>query len=356
MSESKFYDLKETIIDKGICTSCGACVALCPVQCLELKDLKPNMLPKNEEDIMQNCAECSLCLNFCPRTKYNNEFTEKVSSKLNLGNTIAAKTQDPEVQKVCQDGGVVTSLLKYLFDEELIDGAVVSKATDDWNPEPIIIQDSSQLLKTSGTRYSISPNVLILNPKYLNENLKIPYEDHNNLRLAFVGTPCQVEAIKKLQGYKTNTQIFPSNLVKYTIGLFCMENFEYDKMIKDYVSKKLKIKINSLKKMNISKGKLKIDSGKEPILVPIKELDPYTKSGCHYCTNFSNLYADVSVGNIGSGENISTVILRNDIGRELVEGALKKGYLSKEALTIGNLAFITKMENIKRKKAKKVGV
>ena len=355
MSESKFYVLKETIIDKGICTSCGTCVALCPVQCLELKDLKPNMLPKNEEDIMQNCAECSLCLNFCPRTSYNNEFIEKFNTNLNLGNTFAAKTQDPEIQKVCQDGGVVTSLLKYLFEEKLIDGAVVSKATDDWNPEPTIIQDASELLKTSGTRYSISPNVLILNPKYLNENLTIPYEDHNKLRLAFVGTPCQVEAIKKLQGYKTNTHVFPSNLIKYTIGLFCMENFEYEKMIKEYVNKNLKLTPKSLKKMNISKGKLIIDAGNEPTVVPIKDLDPYTKSGCHYCTNFSNLYADVSVGNVGSGDNISTVIIRNDIGREIVEGAIRKGILSKESLTLENLATIKKMETIKNKKAKKVG-
>ncbi|MHA1786344.1 MAG: Coenzyme F420 hydrogenase/dehydrogenase, beta subunit C-terminal domain, partial [Candidatus Helarchaeota archaeon] len=328
MNQSKFYELKEKIIDTGKCTSCGTCIAICPVQCLELHELKPRMINSSENENLNQCVECNLCYNFCPRTDINVEFVEKYKSKLNLGNTFSARTNDLEIKRRCQDGGIVTTLLKFLFDENLIDGALVSKFNKDWKPEPVIIQSKEDLKSSSGTRYNISPNVSVLNPKYLLENLNLPYDNLNNLRLAFVGTPCQVLAIRKMQSYKANSKIFPSNLIKYIIGLFCMENFQYEKIMEEYISKVLGVPIDSLKKMNIEKGKLLVDVvDKEPISVVVKDLMPYTNSACHYCTDFSNIFADISVGSVGSKSGFSTVIVRNKKGREIFENALRKNYL-----------------------------
>ncbi|NHI92426.1 MAG: 4Fe-4S dicluster domain-containing protein [Candidatus Lokiarchaeota archaeon] len=354
MSQSKFFELKEKIIETGKCTSCGTCVAVCPAHCLELHDLKPNMIDSKESSEVNECLECNLCLNFCPRSSYNMEFTEKYDPKISLGNTFSARTNDKEIKARCQDGGIVTTIIKFLFDEKLIDGALVSKFNKDWKPEPIIIQNKEELKSSSGTRYNISPNVSILTLKHLIEDLDLPYGDVNKLRIAFVGTPCQILAIKKLQSYKTNSQIFPSNVIKYTIGLFCMENFQYDKIMEEFVSKKLKISIDSLKRMNISKGKLliQIDGNDEPISVAVKELDPYTNSACHYCVDFSNLYADISVGSIGSKSGYSTIIVRNKKGREIFERALKKDYFKTIQLTQKDLDSIRVLENIKKNKIK----
>lgn len=355
--DSKFFELKAKIIDSGICTSCGTCIAICPGQCLEMQNLKPTMLPSTDDSILHNCIECNLCLQFCPRTEYNNEFVGKYKSKLNLGNTFAAKTKDSEIEAVCQDGGVVTSLLKFLFDENLIDGAIVSRAGEDWKPEPLVIQDVKELKTTSGTRYCVSPNLSVLNKEYLLEKLTLPYGNINQLRLAFVGTPCQVMALKKLQSFeKIKSLIFPSNLIKYSIGLFCMENFEYEKLIEDYIQKQQSISLNKVKKMNITRGKLLVNTGsEEQFSVKVKELDPYTRSGCHYCADFSNLYADISVGNVGSPDGYSTVIVRNAKGREIVDLAIEKGYLATQKLADENLESVRKLEEIKTKKAKSIG-
>jgi len=46
-------------VDKDECDFCGACVAVCPVDCIELfeKDIKIDI---------KKCTECKLCIYVCP--------------------------------------------------------------------------------------------------------------------------------------------------------------------------------------------------------------------------------------------------------------------------------------------------
>ncbi len=46
-------------VDKDECDFCGACVAVCPVDCIEL-------LEKDIEIDLKICIECKLCIYVCP--------------------------------------------------------------------------------------------------------------------------------------------------------------------------------------------------------------------------------------------------------------------------------------------------
>ena len=47
------------IIDKSLCTSCGACVSVCPVEAISL--------PESAAEIDHNvCTECETCVAECP--------------------------------------------------------------------------------------------------------------------------------------------------------------------------------------------------------------------------------------------------------------------------------------------------
>lgn len=46
-------------IDKEECDFCGACVAVCFVDCIELFD-------KDIEIDLEKCTECKLCIYVCP--------------------------------------------------------------------------------------------------------------------------------------------------------------------------------------------------------------------------------------------------------------------------------------------------
>ncbi|MBS3056428.1 MAG: 4Fe-4S binding protein [Candidatus Aenigmarchaeota archaeon] len=50
-------------IDKKKCISCAGCVAVCPVQALELKDKYPVCDEK--------CINCLSCIKFCPVAAIN---------------------------------------------------------------------------------------------------------------------------------------------------------------------------------------------------------------------------------------------------------------------------------------------
>ncbi|MCK4904272.1 MAG: 4Fe-4S binding protein, partial [Candidatus Marinimicrobia bacterium] len=46
-------------VDKDECDFCGACVAVCPVDCIELFE-------KDIEIDFKKCTECKLCIYVCP--------------------------------------------------------------------------------------------------------------------------------------------------------------------------------------------------------------------------------------------------------------------------------------------------
>jgi ferredoxin len=48
------------LLNDSLCTACGDCVALCPVECLELKrDFV--WIPRPRD-----CVRCELCVSICP--------------------------------------------------------------------------------------------------------------------------------------------------------------------------------------------------------------------------------------------------------------------------------------------------
>jgi len=48
------------LLDRTRCTGCGACVAGCPVDCLEMRETVP-WLPRPGD-----CISCAVCVFICP--------------------------------------------------------------------------------------------------------------------------------------------------------------------------------------------------------------------------------------------------------------------------------------------------
>lgn len=342
MTEIKtFEDLEKEIIKPNICSLCGGCVAVCAINkidAIEIADDKPKFV-KSDQKI---CVDCGLCYHICPRTSVMlKQLEEGFASKEPIGaykKLTWCHTNDPEIKDVCQDGGVVTSLVKYLFDTKQIDGAIVNVALSNWESSPLIITSSEQLLKSAGTRYSITSSLEVFQkPRtYSTSSEKIEdvllssifslmeFSNFDHARFAFIGCPCHIRAIRKMQ----LMNVRPANTIKYVIGLFCMENFSYVALMKNKIEKQLKIKLNDIKKVNIKKNfiiTLKDNSVKE---IPLKDLKKEIRSNCLFCPDFSNVYADISVGGISAPPKNSTVIIRTEKGENLFGEALYGGYIS----------------------------
>jgi coenzyme F420 hydrogenase subunit beta len=137
---------------------------------------------------------------------------------------------------------------------------------------------------------------------------------------AFVGVPCQIQALRK-----TNELVgkFKDTI---SIGLFCRENWSFSCM-RALVEDDYGVKLDSIEKFDIKKGKLKLLHGNETTFIPLKETHPYVRINCQICLDFSAELSDISVGAVGTPKEWSTVIVRTKKGEELVEGAKKEGYI-----------------------------
>jgi len=343
-----YFEPVSIVFNAGVCCQCGWCSAICPVSAIVVTADTLEI----DEDI---CMKCGLCFSVCPRSFSIDQATENIK-KLDKSlkwsdktgayiNAYSASTTKDDIKKVRQDGGIVTSILEYLLENNLVDAIVAVQHSEElWKPEPIIIENVKDLYKTGGTKYANSPSLTII------DQCK-KYE-----KIAFVGVPCMMKAIEK-------GTMFPSGLpfyknIKYKIGLFCMESFPYDGII-NLAKEQFNKDINELTKMNIGGGKfiINLKSG-EQMDVPLKEVQKYARDNCHFCEDLTSDYADISVGSIGSQDGWSSVITRSKDADKLYNDIVKAGLIeSKNLKDVKPGQFLVeKIGGIKRKKCKSINL
>jgi coenzyme F420 hydrogenase subunit beta len=146
-------------------------------------------------------------------------------------------------------------------------------------------------------------------------------------KLAYVGLPCDIEALQKARAYAGELSENWPGRVALSIGLFCRENWAYT-CFRALVQDDYDLPLEEVTKFDIKKGKLLAFSGEEVRLeIPLEKAKPYVRIGCEVCFDFSAQLADLSVGAVGSPMGWSTVIVRTPRGKAVMEGAEKAGYV-----------------------------
>jgi coenzyme F420 hydrogenase subunit beta len=320
---SGFDRLKDEVISQGICNGCGSCAAVCTANCIGISGGVPAQIERepSEQELGKLCLDCGVCMMACPKTTL---LLPEVEKKWGTGNNVwvrVAKSTDQGILNVCQDGGIVTSLLWYALDRGIINSTVVI-GMEDWKPVPRIVTTYQELVNTAGSKYSPSASFSVLSPH--DAVIKaVQHMPRDWIKLGFVGTPCQILAARKMQVPGSEGVVLsPSDKIKLTIGLFCMEQFTPELIDHLGVDKR------EIKKLNIKKEGLivTLKDGRQ-MTMPHKELKKFVKGSCAVCTDFTSKYADISVGSVGSSEGWSTVIVRTDLGREVYMRALSDGYI-----------------------------
>jgi len=336
----KFDDLISDVIGPNICCKCGLCVASCQVHALVMTDWGPEKVGI--------CRECEACYYGCPRSPVvSSDLLEASLDGENkdevLGRyikVVSARTKLDSVRTRAQDGGVVTTLLIYAMEKNLIDGAVVASKSpkEPWKPVPRAALTVEDVLNAAGTKYSNCPNLAALKDALYSYELE---------RVCTVGVPCQAKAARNVKVQpKAATKV--GDKIAYIIGLFCMESFYHPKLL-EYLSSN-NIDISQVSKFDIKEGKFKVYvKGSEVLSVPVKDVKDCVNYYCHVCKDLTALYADVSVGSIGSQPGWSTVIVRTSTGAKLFEGAVEEGYLEVKDIGEG----ISVLRKIAKRKASK---
>ncbi len=364
MSIKTFQDLIKEVHEKGICQECGGCTSFCSAafeKVIEFK--KPNSPP--EYINKDACLECGICYYLCPQTHILDEelnktyqFTDFSSMPYGYAEDIySCQTTDETFLKHGTDGGVVNTLLNFLLETKVIDGAIVSKAEGPFSRESMFAETKDDLIKASGTNLNISPQVDEIQ-RFNTYTRSIPQLSHYKFKkLAIVGTPCQIYTIRCMQ----NLGVTPSEHVEITLGLFCYHNFLFEKTQIEKFEKDFKIKFEDIIKINIKEDlilKLEDKNSKEKIIhIPFNKLVNYIRPACNSCIDFTNVYSDISFGGLGSPDKFTTVIPRTEKGKKLLQKALDKDIIKSLKLdenTKRNMkTVISKFSELKKERRNK---
>ncbi|MHA1297876.1 MAG: Coenzyme F420 hydrogenase/dehydrogenase, beta subunit C-terminal domain [Candidatus Helarchaeota archaeon] len=358
MAKKIFADLIKEVHEKGLCGRCGGCVSFCSAGdfgVIELKKEGPPVYINKDK-----CLECGICYLLCPQVPvFKDELKKKFEFEYPLGHykrISIAKTTDEVLSEIATDGGVVTSILLNLLEKGLIDGAILSKKTGPFSREPIIATTKQDIIDSAGSTFDVSHSIHEMS-KYSTytptiTSLKVSDEQEFK-KLAVVGTPCQVTTMRKMQ----MLGVVPSNNIEYILGLFCTENFSFDKLHKEQLEKEFGFKLEDIKKVNI-KEDLIIDlkNGKR-INIPFNKLESYMRPACRACKDYSNHFADISFGGLGSPDGYTTVIIRTKAGEEIFDRAVQQGYVEEKKVNKEErkeiISKISKISNWKAGRAEK---
>ncbi len=140
-------------------------------------------------------------------------------------------------------------------------------------------------------------------------------------RVALVGMGCMASATGAMQSRKAGKI---ARRLSLTIGLLCSKHFD-DSIFEELFEKQYAIRRSDIVKMNI-KGVFQIwtrDGNFHE--APLKEAHAYTRERCTRCLDFAAAHADISTGGIGASGDWTLVIVRTDLGRELMSALVEHG-------------------------------
>lgn len=202
----------KVICDYKDCTGCGLCAARCPKQCIEMEPgFLGHLYPEIDQD---KCIDCKLCQKGCPSLQdIESSYPKKA---------FAAWSKDDEDYVTSTSGGAASVLSQYVISK----GGVVYGCSVLPNIQiaHIRVDNLEALHLLKGSKYVQSQIKGII--------LQLRKDVKDGLLVLFIGTPCQVAAIKQL--YKT----IPDNL--YLVDIIC-HGTPSNKFLKDYIQKDLKI-------------------------------------------------------------------------------------------------------------------
>lgn len=321
------------VVETGLCTSCGACVAVCPQQAVSMDETPSGLLFASVNQMQ--CNGCGLCLRICGGHQLLSDLLPKNDDpfKGHVLEAYCGYSCDPEIRDKGQSGGVTTAILSFMLESGKIDRALVTRMPEDGTlrPEPFFAAKKEDLIHCQGSKYCPTAVVAAM----------ARYGNTCDGKMAIVGLPCQMHSIRNSQNLITK---WKDNIV-LTIGLFCDRTLAYgaiDFLLKGKANKDdVKIFRYRDKSLGGWPGSVYIQTKDgQRIYLPSRDRiaikDFFTPPRCRLCFDKLNILSDISVGDAwGVREDkkgFSVILARTRASLELLKEAERSGYVQLEAI------------------------
>jgi coenzyme F420 hydrogenase subunit beta len=335
------------IIEPGFCTLCGACEAACPVHAIKVEHDKPHRL----HDCADDLNSCPICYDICPHTEaLLFETLRFVANAPHRRDTLGyyrkillAHATNPTLRDASRSGGVVTALLNFAINQEIIDGAIVSEAS---SRVPIKVGPSISLVPDD-TLSAVDAKIV---PSAVAEAFGRAVFEHGKASVAFVGIPCHIVALRKLEAWQHRIM----SSLRITIGLFCLWTFSLGQLL-EYLLDRYDIAANEIQHVDLTPNEYLVATENRVVQIPLSEAKPYIMNRCRTCTYFTSQLADFSVGGAGPLKDWSIVIIRTKEGEDFFDRAVKEGVVTTKRIETEPeaLAHMLQLASYKRQAAQK---
>lgn len=327
----QWKELYDEVITSGLCTGCAGCVISCPHDVIGYKHEPGQYKPFHiEEELgLTNCLHgekgCTSCTRACPRFRdWELEANEHLFGEQRQEDQLAGifkdillvRAKDDGVYEAGQDGGLVSTILIWCLENDIIDGALVSElegGSNGWKAKPAVATNKEEVLAGAGSRYTYSANMLAFDEA----------KEKGLSRLALVGMSCMTSIAPVMWSRKIGKVSKP---IKLNIGLLCSKSFD-DSMFEELFWTKYGLKTQDIAKMNI-KGVFQVwMKNGDYHEINLKECHAWTREGCTHCPDFAAEHADISTGGIGNETDWTLTIIRTDLGRAVIQAMIEDGVI-----------------------------
>ena len=205
----------ESIVKKHLCHNCGSCYAICPEGAISMPiDLKKGIYKPTINGEL--CTNCGMCIDVCSGKGF--DFKDGYSRIYGIQpddpwlgvylKIVTSNSTDNALRFNASSGGSLTALLISLFDDKIIDGALVTRfnKANPLMPDAFIARNKTDLLDSIGSKYCPVPANMALK-----EIAEMPG------KYAFVGLPCHIQSLR-LMHYKKSVY---KDRITLIIGLMC---------------------------------------------------------------------------------------------------------------------------------------
>ncbi len=204
--------------------------------------------------------------------------------------------------------GITTGIAERLLAAGKVDAVLTVVPDDDdrWKPVPAVITKTGDMRKARGMRMGYAPLLALLEPAIA--------AGHN--RLAVIGIPCQVYALRRIEKTLGLEKL-------YVIGTPCSDNTTTENF--HHFLSLLADQPETVTYCEFRADfhvELRFEDGTNreiPFLqLPISKLpSDFFPLTCRTCVDYTNVLADITIGYMG-GNGEQWLIVRNETGRELL--------------------------------------
>ena len=293
--------MADTAPHRSLCTDCGISKTQQPKRCAYACQFIQPDYPRLEQQVHG-------------RSRLQNQSATVSADELFFGpyqHMLQAALQ-PALEGA-QWTGITTRMAEKLLEAELVDAVIATAADphDRWKPRPVVVTRPSDMAQCRGMRMGYGPLLSLVEPA-LAQGYK---------RLAVIGIPCQIYALRAIEA----ELVAQHGLEKlYVIGTPCSDNTTTEnfhtflKLLSDAPQD-----ITYLEFRADYQVEIRTQQGKQRLIpflnLPIAKLPAdFFPLTCKTCVDYTNVLSDITVGYMG-GNGQQWLLVRNDTGQALLD-------------------------------------